>query len=68
MNDTKKPDPAEAEADELDDGELDSVAGGYELKNVMVTSYQLNAAGSDGALPEVDDEVLVARKRPGRLK
>lgn len=53
MSDPKKPDKdivaTEAtEAEHITDAELDNVEGGYQLRKVMVTSYQTNSSSGAG--------------------
>ena len=39
----------ERKPENLTDDDLDGAAGGYELKNVLITSYQTGGAGNDEA-------------------
>lgn len=62
MTDTKK-----TAATEVQDEALEDVQGGYQyqLKNIMVTSYQ---TGGTGAVSAAEEELMVLRKRPTRIE
>ena len=50
------------ESQEISEDELDQAAGGYELKNVMISSYQVS--GSTAEYQDPNHKPM--RKKPGR--